>query len=108
MFNFLKHPSDLSLGFLMMICFCNAVPIPDDGDFEVIVEHASKDRYKEAAKSKFEDLINHAFPMCDEYWMLGHSFDTMLDHVSSYPDDTNGTLLFDVAMQQFHATRGYW
>ena len=38
---------------------------------------------KDAANSKFNDLLNDAFPKCKEFWMLGHSFDTMLDYAQS-------------------------
>ena len=39
--------------------------------------------FNAAAKLKYDDLFNNAFPQCDEFWMLGHSFDTMLDYALS-------------------------
>jgi hypothetical protein len=48
-------------------------------------EHAAEpeDPFTDAAKLKYEALFDDAYPKCDEFWMLGHAFDTMLDYALS-------------------------
>jgi hypothetical protein len=47
------------------------------------IPQSQQGSFGSAAKLKFQDLIENAFPQCNEFWMLGHSFDTMLDYALS-------------------------
>jgi hypothetical protein len=47
------------------------------------LEAEQENPFRDAAKLKYEALVNDAYPQCDEFWMLGHAFDTMLDYALS-------------------------
>ena len=67
------------------------------------------DDHKQAAFLKYNMLTSDAFGLCDEYWMLGHAFDTMIDFVSSLSEgDLDIDFLAQLAIDRFHVTRGFW
>ncbi len=51
--------------------------------FDSELASEQEDPFRDAAKLKYEALVYDAFPQCDEFWMLGHAFDTMLDYALS-------------------------